>query len=92
MGGRVRYQTLPVRLDEELLRDVAARTGGRYFRATDAEALERIFQQIDQLERTPVQVTRYTQHNESVRFPLLVGLMVLAAELAIGATAVVRVP
>ncbi len=92
IGGRVRYQTLPVRIDEELLRDIADRTDGRYFRATDAEALRSIFQQIDQLEKTPVQTTRFTQHNESYRIPLLIGLAALAFELVIGATFVVRVP
>ncbi len=92
VGGRIRYQTLPVRIDEELLRDIADRTGGRYFRATDAEALRSIFQQIDQLEKTPVQTTRFTQHNESYRIPLLIGLAALAFELVIGATFVVRVP
>lgn len=92
IGGRVRYQTLPVRIDEELLQDVAEATGGRYFRATDAEALSRIFQQIDQLEKTPVQITRFTQHNENYRVPLLIGLAALAFELMIAATVVVRVP
>ena len=92
IGGRIRYQTLPVRIDEELLRDIADRTGGRYFRATDAEALRNIFEQIDQLEKTPVQTTRFTQHNESYRIPLLIGLAALAFELVIGATFVVRVP
>ncbi len=92
IGGRVRYQTLPVRIDEVLLRDIADRTGGRYFRATDAEALRSIFQQIDQLEKTPVLTTRFTQHNESYRIPILIGLAALAFELVIGATFVVRVP
>ncbi len=92
VGGRVRYQTLPVRLDEQLLRDVAETTGGRYFRATDAEALSRIFQQIDELETTPVQITRFTEHNEQTRGPLLVGLAALVFELILAATVVVRVP
>ncbi len=90
--GQLRYQTLPVRLDEDLLRDVAASTGGRYFRATDPEALSRIFQQIDQLEKTPVLVTRYVQYEEAYRAPLLVGLVALGVELLLAATVVVRVP
>ncbi len=92
IGGRLRYQTLPVRIDEELLQDIAETTGGRYFRATDAEVLRGIFQQIDQLEKTPVEITRFTQHNESYRVALLIGLAALALELMIGATMVVRVP
>lgn len=90
--GQLRYQTLPVRLDEELLRDVARMTGGRYFRATDPEALSRIFQQIDDLEKTPVTVTRYTQFDEAYSGPLLVGLAALVLELLVAATVVVRVP
>jgi Ca-activated chloride channel family protein len=90
--GQLRYQTLPVRIDEELLEDIARLTGGRYFRATDPEALNRIFRQIDRLEKTPVVVTRYTQYNEAFQLPLLVGLGALALELMIAATVVVRVP
>ena len=71
---------------------IAETTGGRYFRATDAEALRGIFQQIDQLEKTPVEITRFTQHNESYRIPLLIGLAALALELMMSATVVVRVP
>lgn len=91
-GGQLRYQTLPVRLDEELLRDVARMTGGRYFRATDPEALNHIFQQIDVLETTPVIVTRYRQADEQVEIPLLLGLGALVLELVTAATVVVRVP
>ncbi len=90
--GQTRYQTLPVRLDEPLLRDIADATGGRYFRATDPEALNRIFRQIDRLEKTPVIVTRYTEFDEAYRVPLLLGVAALALELLMAATVVVRVP
>jgi Ca-activated chloride channel homolog len=91
-GGQLRYQTMPVRLDEPLLRDVAEGTGGRYFRATDAAALTRIFEQIDQLEKAPVEVTRYRNVEEAYQLPVLVGLGALALELLVAATIVVRVP
>ncbi|UCD24076.1 MAG: VWA domain-containing protein [Gemmatimonadota bacterium] len=90
--GQTRYQTLPVRIDEQLLREVAELTGGRYFRAVDAEALSRIFQQIDQLETTPVTVTRYTDFDEWYRPLLVTGLLALLMELTLSATVVVRVP
>ncbi len=90
--GQLRYQTLPVRIDEKLLRDVADLTGGRYFRATDPDALNRVFQQIDQLEKTPVIVTRYSAFDESYRPFLIVGLVGLVLELALATGAVVRVP
>ena len=46
-SGGFRYELLPVRIDEPLLQEIAAKTGGRYFRAKDSEALSRIFRQID---------------------------------------------
>lgn len=90
--GQTRYQTLPVQIDEQLLRDVASVTGGRYFRATDAETLNRIFRQIDELEKTPVTVTRYTDFDETYEPFILFGFAMLVLELLLSATVVVRVP
>lgn len=90
--GQLRYEMMPVQIDEGLLRNVAEMTGGRYFRATDGAALTRIFQQIDRLEKAPVRVVRYTQYDEAYRGPLLVGLGALALEMLVAATFVVRVP
>jgi Ca-activated chloride channel homolog len=90
--GGFRYELLPVRIDEPLLQEIAQKTGGRYFRAKDSEALSRIFRQIDALEKTPIQVTRYTRYDETTRPLILLGLTALAVELLIGTTLVVRVP
>ncbi len=73
------YANMRVHLDEDLLRRIAAITGGQYFRATNARALEDIYQQIDRLERTPVNVRRYIEFNEHFRpFVMLAVLLVLA--------------
>ena len=53
------YANLPVHIDQALLREIARTTGGQYFRATTGEALREIYQQIDQLEKSPVQVHKY---------------------------------
>ena len=90
--GGFRYELLPVRIDEPLLQEIAQKTGGRYFRAKDSEALSRIFRQIDALEKTPIQVTRYTRYDETTRPLILLGLAALGLELLIGTTLVVRVP
>ena len=90
--GGFRYEMMPVRIDEPLLREIAAETGGRYFRATDAEALSRIFQQIDELEKTPIQVTRYARYDESTRPLIVFGLLALGLELLLGSTYLVRLP
>ncbi|MBL0172290.1 MAG: VWA domain-containing protein [Gemmatimonadaceae bacterium] len=47
----LRYENRPVKIDEALLTEIASSTGGRYFRAKDAEALQSIYEQIDALER-----------------------------------------
>lgn len=87
-----RYEVLPVRIDEALLTEIAEQTGGRYFRAKDSEALNRIFRQIDALERTPVDVVQYSSREETTRPFLLAALLFLGVELVMSATRVVRVP
>lgn len=87
-----RYEVLPVEIDEALLKEIAATTGGRYFRATDSESLARIFRQIDGLEKTPVQVTRYLHYEELTKPLAITGLLLLLLEVGMGATVAVRVP
>lgn len=81
-----RYEMLPVRIDEALLTDIATKTGGRYFRAKDSDALSRIFTQIDRLERSEVETIRYRSADESTRPMLVVALTLLVAELLTAAT------
>lgn len=88
----MRYQTMPVELDEKLLGDIATTTGGRYFRATDSQSLREIFAEIDRLEKTPVRQVVSRRYDESFRLPLAVGLLALALEIALSATLAVRVP
>lgn len=88
----LRYETMPVKIDEPLLSDVARTTGGRYFRATDAASLSSIFGEINRLEKTPVQHLVYRRYEEAYRWPLAIGLLALALEIVVAATFAVRVP
>jgi Ca-activated chloride channel family protein len=81
----LRYENRPVRIDEALLTDIARESGGRYFRARDAAALQRIYEQIDQLEREPVQTRSYVRFTELFRWPLAVAVIALAVELILAA-------
>jgi len=81
----LRYENRPVEIDDSLLTEVARTTGGRYFRATSGEALQRITQEIDRLERTPVRTRIYTQFTELYRWPLSVALAALMLELGMAA-------
>ncbi len=88
----VRYETIPVRLDEGLLQDMASVAGGRYFRATDREALRQIFEQIDQLEKTPAEASRYVRLEERYHPLLILALAALLLEMIGSASFAVRVP
>lgn len=79
----LRYENRPVKIDEALLTEIANSTGGRYFRARDAEALQRIYDQIDTLERSVVEQRAYIRYEEQFRWPLTLALMALVAELFI---------
>jgi Ca-activated chloride channel family protein len=79
----LRFENRPVIIDEALLADVAKTTSGKFFRARDADALQRIYQQIDQLERVPVRTQSFVHYNELFRWPLSVGLGTLLFELAL---------
>ena len=81
----LRYENRPVRIDEPLLSDIAKTTGGRYFRARDAAALQQIYEQINQLEREPVQTRTYVRYTELFRWPLTLAVLALATELLLGA-------
>ncbi|HEX2165080.1 MAG TPA: VWA domain-containing protein [Thermoanaerobaculia bacterium] len=85
--GRVETvrMTMENQLDEELLAEIAERTGGRTYRATDADSLAAIFAEIDRLERTPIEVKRYVRYQEAFA-PLAWGsLALLLAPLAFAA-------
>jgi Ca-activated chloride channel family protein len=81
----LRYEMRPVEIDDALLTEVARVTGGRYFRARDAAALDRITHEIDRLERVPVQTRTYVRFTELYRWPLALALIALAAEMALAA-------
>lgn len=76
-GGTV-LRSMPVEIDEATLKGVADRTGGRYFRADDAAALEAVYAEIDRLERTRISEDRSRQYEELFALPLLVALALAA--------------
>ncbi len=85
----LRFENQPVEIDEALLANISRMTGGRYFRAVDASALQNIYGQIDALERSPVQSSTYVRYTELFRWPLGVAVVALLLELSVAA---VRAP
>lgn len=76
----VRYANLPVGIDETLLREIARITGGEYFRATSAAALQQVYARIDQMVRVPVRTTRRVRYTEWYLPLLAAAALALAAE------------
>jgi Ca-activated chloride channel family protein len=60
----IRYQNMPVEIDEKVLRQIAGTTGGKYFRATDNAKLKEIYNEIDQLEKTKLNVRQFSKKQE----------------------------
>lgn len=90
MGQRVVMRELE--LDEELLREIAETTGGRYFRATDAEGLRQVFTAIDQLEKTEIESKVRVLYSELFPLTLLPALALLLLERLLVATRLRRLP
>ena len=75
-AGNIQYQTMPVVIDEATLRKIAAATGGKYFRATSGSVLSQVFSEIDSLEKTHMDVQRFT-HTEDHYMPWAIALLLL---------------
>lgn len=91
LRGRV-YANMRVDIDEETLMEVASLTGGQYFRAMDAESLAEIYSEIDELERTEIEVENFTQYAERFPIPLGMGFVLLLLELGLSQTVLRRLP
>ena len=79
----MQYVTMDSQFDEATLRNIAATTGGEYFRATDNNSLRSIYEQIDQLEKTKLRVREYSKRIENFMPYLIAALMLLIAEILV---------
>jgi Ca-activated chloride channel family protein len=75
----VQLRNMPVEIDEEVLQGIAESTGGEYFRATDNDKLKQIYEQIDQLEKSKIEVKEFSQKDEEfLMFILIAGFLLLS--------------
>jgi Ca-activated chloride channel family protein len=74
----VRYQDMPTDIDEDLLKKIAETTKGQYFRATDNESLRKIYEEIDQMEKSKISVQEHHKKTEEyIRFALVAAMLFL---------------
>ncbi len=77
----IRYQDMEVEIDEDLLQNVAAMTDGKYFRATSNNKLESIYKEIDELEKSKIDVTEFHKKSEEFLPFALLALLLFALEI-----------
>jgi Ca-activated chloride channel family protein len=90
--GRTRLQTMKVEIDEKMLAEVAAATGGQSYRATDTDSLETIYDSINQLEKTTRKLKKYQQYDELFLWFLIPGIGLLILERVLIQTRFRRLP
>lgn len=87
-----RYQMVPVEIDEVILKKIAELTGGEYFRATNNRALEEIYNKIDKMEKTKIEITSYRNAKELFAGWIGIGFVLLFMELIASKTILRRLP
>ena len=89
-GQSYRYDR--VEIDEATLKDIAKRADGRYFRATETDELREIYQAIDQLEKTEIELKEFSEYEELFHYFLVAGLIILLLEIGLAQTRLRTLP
>jgi Ca-activated chloride channel family protein len=90
--GRKGYKQQQVDIDEDTLTQIATRTGGKYYRADKTETLRSVYDEIDQLEKTEVEVKKYQRYRELFPLIALPGLVLLLLEVILNHTVWRKLP
>jgi len=88
----IRYQMVPVEIDEKVMKQIAEMTEGQYFRATDNKKLRSIYQEIDHLEKTRVEVRSYRRYTELFYSFIFVALVLLIGDIGLSSTWLRKIP
>ncbi|MBP8976376.1 MAG: VWA domain-containing protein, partial [Bacteroidetes bacterium] len=88
----IRRQMVPVDIDEKVLTEVASLTGGKYYRATDNRTLKAIYQEIDKLERSKIEVTAYRRYTDLYGSWLVLGFLCFVAEIGLRSSVLRQLP
>lgn len=86
VAGGVQYVNIPVEIDTKTLRNIAAMSDGHFYRATNTKELRRIYKDIDQLEKSRLNVKKFTKRYEAYQPFALAALLMLALEVLLRLT------
>ncbi len=88
----IQIRNVPVEIDEETLQEIAQNTGGEYFRATDNKKLKQIYEQIDQLEKSKIEVKEFSQKDEEFLAFVLLAAFLLLSDMILRNTLLRQIP
>lgn len=92
VAGGVQYVNMPVEIDTQTLKQIAATTDGNFYRATNNRELKQIYHDIDKLEKTKMNVKHFSTRYEAYQPFALAALVVLLAEILLRITWLRRIP
>lgn len=92
MGGNLIFVNQKVEIDEKVLKAISDMTGGRYFRATDKDKLKAVYDEINQLEKSKVEVTEHISYHELFLVWALAALGLLLTEFLLSNLVLKRIP
>ena len=92
VGGTIQYGNIPVDIDTKTLSDIAATTEGNFYRATNTKELKRIYQDIDKLEKTKMNVKKFSKHYEAYQPFAIAAIISLLLEILLRNTVLRRLP
>ncbi len=92
VAGHIEYVNVPVEIDTKALATIAKKTDGEFYRATNNQKLHEVYQEIDKLEKTKMNVRQYSKRYEAFAGFLLVSVLCLIAQLLVENTILKRIP
>ena len=92
VGNTVQYINMPVEIDENTLTQIAGTTDGNYFRATSNSKLKEVYEEIDKLEKTKLNVKEYSKRQEEYRIFALFALLCVLLEVLLRNSILRKIP
>lgn len=92
VGGTTQYVNIPVEIDSKTLSDIAAITDGNFYRATNNQQLKQIYKDIDKLEKTKMDVKKFSKRYEAYQPFAIVAILLLVMELLLRNTVFRKIP
>jgi Ca-activated chloride channel homolog len=91
-GGVTQYVNVPVEIDENVLRQIASTANGQYYRATSNSKLKEVYEEIDKLERTKLQVKEFSKNQEAYQPFAWLLLIMVTSVIALKQTVLKTIP